>query len=476
MSISSELQAEINAKQKQIAEYQTALADAKATGGNPYAEVGFQQRIATLEAGVATRQAELTTYQASAGGTSTASAGQVAQDDGTTGIQNPATAPGRVTYSDVNPAASLAPGESIVPPNQVQKSPYVSTDGAAASTLSLTNSQGTPASNTNTNSSPVAAPTTSAGVGAAREDNIAPTVKPAQQIISASFNEKIIPQPNVLDAYTTYTYGLSWYVLTPKQYTDFTAGSKNISTWSLLAQTGGANQIGRNQFFQLDYYIDNLIIDSKTPGKATGLSHSATRLEFTVTEPNGITLINNLHNAVATLYKQANVTDKGAAYLQAQYCMVIRFYGYDDNGNLVNPIRGQGLVGYPGQGSTKAIVEKYYPFVIENLTFRLVTKQIEYHVTCNPIPYQTALSQDRGSIPLQFEFVGETVSDILVGKPVGTQYPTVDAGRTNTPAPSTSAPAPAPATSVNDITASAGVDINGNFTGETASPFSVAAA
>jgi hypothetical protein len=156
--------------------------------------------------------------------------------------------------------------------------------------------------------------------------------------------------------------------------------------------------------------------------------------------------------------------------------MVMRFYGYVDQGNLVNPIRGQGLVGYPGQGSTKAVVEKYYPFVIQELNFRLVTKQIEYHITCNPIPYQTALSQDRGSIPLQFELVGETVSDILVGKPVGTQYPTVDAGRTTTPAPSTSAPAPAPATSVNDITASAGVDINGNFTGETASPFSVAAA
>jgi hypothetical protein len=394
----------------------------------------------------------------------TASAGQVAQDDGTTGIQNPATPPTTVTIQ------TAADGR-IVPAAGTVNSSYVSTDGATASTLSLTNSQGTPASNTNANSSLVAAPATSPGVGAEREDNTAPTVKPAQQIISASFNQQIIPQPNVLDAYTSYTYGLSWYVLTPTQYTDFTNGSKNISTWSLLAQTGGASQIGRNQFFQLDYYMDNLIIDSYTPGKGSGLSHSAQKFEFTVTEPNGITLINNLHNAVTTLYKQANVTDKAAAYLQAQYCMVIRFYGYDEQGNLVNPIRSQGLVGYPGQGSTKSVVEKYYPFVIRDLTFRLVTKQIEYHVTCNPIPYQTALSQDRGSIPLQFE-----VSDKLVGKPVGTQYPTVDPGaRTTTSAPATSAPGPAPATSVNDITASAGIDINGNFTGETASPFAVVA-
>lgn len=383
---------------------------------------------------------------AEAGVLPTASAGQVAQDDGTTGIQNPADPPTTVTFQ-TDAAGRIIPASQT---NQdltgTTSSAYVSTNGTTASTLSLTNSQGTPASTTNANSSTVAVPTTSPGVGAAREDNTAPTTKPAQQIISASFNQQIIPQPNVLDAYASYTYGLSWYVLTPKQYSDFTAGSKNISTWSLLAQTGGANQIGRNKFFQLDYYIDNLIIDSRTPGKGSGLSHSAQKLEFTVTEPNGLTLINNLHNAVTALYKESNVTDKGAAYLQAQYCMVIRFYGYDDNGNLVNPIQGQGLVGYPSQGSTKAIVEKYYPFVIENLTFRLVTKQIEYHITCNPIPYQTALSQDRGSIPLQYELVGETVSDILVGKPVGTQYPTTDPGaRETTSAPAVSAPSPAPA-------------------------------
>ena len=471
MADTQSIQVAIGDKQRQIAEYQAALADAIATGGNPYAIVGFQQRIATLEAAVIALQAELAAASATAA-VPTASTGQVVKDDGTASTQNPAqptsvvTAEGRINPANIE-SGTNAPTRTLQQTQGTPQSPpvdYVNQQGGEGG-------YSAPANATN-----VAAPITNPGVGAAREDNIAPITKPAQQIISASFNQQIIPQPNVLDAYASYTYGLSWYVLTPKQYTDFTAGSKNISTWSLLAQTGGANQIGRNQFFQLDYYMDNLIIESYTPGKASGLSHSALKFEFTVTEPNGITLLNNLHNAVATLYKQANVTDKAAAYLQAQYCMVIRFYGYDDNGNLVNPIRGQGLVGYPGQGSTKAVIEKYYPFNIQNLTFRLVTKQIEYHVTCNPIPYQTALSQDRGSIPLQFEFVGETVSDILVGKPVGTQYPTVDTGRTTTPAPSTSAPAPAPATSVNDITASAGVDINGNFTGETASPFSVAAA
>jgi hypothetical protein len=145
---------------------------------------------------------------------------------------------------------------------------------------------------------------------------------------------------------------------------------------------------------------------------------------------------------------------------------------------LVNPVVGQGLIGYPNQPSDKkAVVEKFYPFIIEHLQFRIANKVIEYQIKGKPQGQYTALSQDRGSIPFQFELAGETVQDVLIGKPVGTTYNQADPGaRTDTPAPNTTAPVAAPATSVNAITNSAGVDINGNFTGETASPFSVVGA
>ena len=84
--------------------------------------------------------------------------------------------------------------------------------------------------------------------------------------------------------------------------------------------------------------------------------------------------------------------------------------------------------------------EKYYPFLIENLTFKLANKQIEYQITGKPVAYQTSLSYDRGSIPFQFELVGETVSDILVGKPVGTVQTTDPGARTSSPQPQTTAP------------------------------------
>lgn len=410
------------------------------------------------------------------------SAGQAAQDDGTTGVQNPAlptTAEGRVTNVETTNQDLL-------------NSQYVATNGGTADTLSSTTSQATPpadiqiytAAQVNQNlaatGGPGYSPTTEAGASAPRDDNNGPNSNATQQIINSSFNQKIVPQPNVLDAYPSYTYGLSWYLLTPQQYTDFQEGARNTAVWSLLAQTGGASQIGRNQFFQLDYYIDNLNIETLVPLKGAGMAHSATAIDFNVTEPNGLTLIKNLFDAVTNLYKQANVPANPPNYLMAMYCMVIRFYGYDDKGNLVNPIVGQGLTGYPNLGSDKkAVVEKFYPFIIENLTFRIANKVIEYHVKGKPQGQYTALSQDRGSIPFQFELSGETVQDVLVGKPVGTQYATTDPGaRTDSPAPAVTAPSPAPAptTSVNDIRASAGVDANGSFTGETASPFAVVGA
>jgi hypothetical protein len=192
-------------------------------------------------------------------------------------------------------------------------------------------------------------------------------------------------------------------------------------------------------------------------------------IRFKVVEPNGVTLINNLYQAVDSLYKSASPNNGGKTtstatpnYPMAQYCLVVRFYGYDDAGNLVTPVKGD----------NQAVVEKFYPFVITNIRFRMANRAVEYEISGKPMGQFYNLSQDRGTIPFQFSLIGETVQDVLVGKPVGTTYPRDD-GRTDSPQPNAGSLATA---SVNDIRASAGVDANGNFTGETASPFTVAGA
>jgi hypothetical protein len=315
---------------------------------------------------------------------------------------------------------------------------------------------------------------TQAGVAANRDDNTAPNNNATAQIINASFNQRIVPRPNVLDAYASYTYAITWYLLTPEQYNEMTISQKkNCASWQLLMQSGGAPTqqagatttsstatAGRNQFFSLDYYMDDLEIDSLVPLKGTGAANTATNIKFRVTEPNGITLIENLYKAVSTLYKQKNVS-KQANYPMAQYCLCIRFYGYNDAGELVTTGR-RGTNGVTNLTDPKAIVEKFYPFVITNIKFRIPKDRVvEYEVTGKPIAHFYNKSQDRGSIPFAFELIGETVDQILRGKPVGTVYPASPGERRDSPTPNTSAPSQ-PA----EPTTGAGVDANGNFTGD----------
>jgi hypothetical protein len=324
--------------------------------------------------------------------------------------------------------------------------------------------------------------TTQAGAAANREDNTVPNGNRTAQIINSRFNQRIVPEPNVLDAYASYTYAITWYLLTPEQYNEMVRSQKkNCASWQLLMQSGGAPTqaagatanstatAGRNQFFDLDYYMDDLEIDSLVPLKGTGAANTATDIKFKVTEPNGITLIENLYKAVRNLYKEKNVS-KQANYPMAQYCLAVRFYGYNDNGELVTTGR-RGTGGETNLTDPKAIVEKFYPFVITNIKFRIPKDRVvEYEVQGKPIPHFYNKSQDRGTIPFAFELTGETVGKVLRGNPVGTVYPASPGERRDSPRPTPSAPSQ-PA----EPTTGAGVDANGNFTGETASPTTVVA-
>jgi len=324
---------------------------------------------------------------------------------------------------------------------------------------------------------------TQAGAAAFREDNTTPNSNSTAQVINATFDQRIIPESNVLDEYASYTYAITWYLLTPDQYNEMVRSQKkNCQSWQLLMQSGGAPTqaagatatstatAGRNQFFSLDYYMDDLEIDSRIPLKGTGAANTATDIRFKVTEPNGITLIENLSNAVKTLYKQKNV-DKNANYPMAQYCLVVRFYGYNQNGEIVTTGR-RGTNGKTNLTDPRAIVEKFYPFVITNIKFRIPKDRVvEYEVQGKPIPHFYNKSQDRGTIPFAFELTGETVDQVLRGKPVGTVYPASAGERRDSPQPNTSAP-----TQPAEPTTGAGVNVNGNFTGETSSPLTVVGA
>jgi len=307
---------------------------------------------------------------------------------------------------------------------------------------------------------------TSGGVGAGTSsnasdsrgpDNTPPTSRSStQQAINTAFaNQTITPRPNVLDQYASYTYAISWWLLTPEQYNNLGSGrnrapAPGTGNWTLLVQSGGAPIAGRSQFFPDDFYFDDLEIESFLMGKGTNMSTNAMEIRFKVVEPNGITLIQRLYEAVSFAYKNpsppaSRVTDANVGfgptvsanqtsqavpnYAAAQYCLTIEFYGYDSQGNLVAPATGSSGTG------PQAVIKKYYPFLLRNITFRTQANQVEYHVVASPVPYDTGTAQARGTIPFNIALAGTTVSQLLQGGPLPASTNTRSEGRTSKPAP-----------------------------------------
>lgn len=356
------------------------------------------------------------------------------------------------------------PGDPIPETNIIDTSP----------TLTISQSQATPASDDQyvaqdiqEGNNYVSPAPTSAGVGAGtsnnaydargNDDNPGVSSSTTQQTLSQTFaGQQIVSQPNVLDQYASYTYGISWYILTPEQYNQLSTPNFNTGSWSLLMQSGGAPVGSRNQYFPNDYYLDDLEIETFLMGKGTNMSTNAMEIKFKVVEPNGITLIQNLYKAVVSAYKNssassisaattragtvsaqgtagaANQTNQAPNYGAAQYCLTIEFYGYDSNGKLVAPATGQYTSnGQLGNTNPQAVIKKYYPFIIQNITFRTVANAIEYNVVASAIPYATAGSQSRGTIPFGFQLSGQTVAQILQGAPKTSSTANTDPGARN---------------------------------------------
>ena len=309
----------------------------------------------------------------------------------------------------------------------------------------------TPVGYTNSSGENVATPATSSGVGAGTTGNSTTSINsdnnPTQTtpISGTTQNNVIVPQPNVLDQYDSYTYSLSWYLLGPTQYNNYVLSKPfNVAGWQLLMQSGGAPIKGRNQYFPVDFYMDDLEIDSQIPMGGTGLPYSALSMKWKVVEPNGITLLPRLVNAVNALYKNANPSinqqiaatqdaeDAAAGgqttnatstnqpdttywYARAQYCMVIQFYGYDSKGNLVYPATGQYTTTGQLGGPTQAVITKYYPFMIKDIKYRVTKGIVEYQISAVPVPHMINAGTERATIPYAFQLTGATVGELLSG-------------------------------------------------------------
>jgi len=296
------------------------------------------------------------------------------------------------------------------------------------------------------------------GAGSRGDDNTPPTPSVLINQLDALYagNKNFIPsQANILDNFFSYTYSLSWYLVDPTLYNsgNFPTLSKDITGYYLLAQSGGSGtgagaetsgpNVGvfvpqypgyqgldpgrkrvlgaqRSPYFNLDYYIDNLELSTVySCNTDSGGPMTNSHISFTISEPNGITLPTNLFQAVQAVYgslpstqpKNSTTPASQINYAAALYCIVIRFYGYDEAGQLVTPIDNS-----PDATDARTAVEKFVFYQQNSLTYSLGSKLVEYKITGAVPSTQTGFSSNRGSIPFNMQFTGATVKDVLVGQ------------------------------------------------------------
>jgi hypothetical protein len=291
-----------------------------------------------------------------------------------------------------------------------------------------------------------------------QDDNLAKSRVNTEQQANVSGNLKtdttITPQSNVLDKFASTTWAASVYLLSPSQYKDLVLSKKKrVNGYNLLFQSGGAPinvggfqgalatgqqsrttatggnetvapgipgaaqaDAGRNPAFDLDFYMDSLTIENAIQGKSTQSAHSVTTLKFNVIEPGNISLLDRLYKAVQDMAQRESITS-AVNYASVQYLLVVRWYGYDIDGNL---IAGSAAPAPDGKSDPNAIVEKFIPFTIRKINWSVNTKLTNYEFDCAAINESIPGSTRRGSVPYDVQLAAGTVGQLLNG---GLEFP-----------------------------------------------------
>lgn len=235
---------------------------------------------------------------------------------------------------------------------------------------------------------------------------------------------------NPLGEFSSYTYQLSLYMVTPAAYNAFVlSGRKNINAIGdtggpegiyLIAQSGGINNTTsqRAPGFNLDYYIDGLEITSAIGmGKSTAAAGPAneTNIKFQIIEPYGFSFISKLKKMQDELqnYLSSLPGQSTSPFADRQtYVLGVRFFGYDANGNLVNGLNQ--VAGNTMQGaSANGNFETFYDVQLTEMTFKLDGKAVVYNITAVSKATQEGLGTKSGRILKDTTAVGDTVGTTI---------------------------------------------------------------
>lgn len=247
---------------------------------------------------------------------------------------------------------------------------------------------------------------------------------------------------NPLANFSSYTYQLSLYMITPDAYDAFIqSGRRNINAFSnaansdaynsgngayLICQSGGINNTStqRAPGFDVDFFLDDLKITQAITGKDSGsATNVADLITFTVTEPYGFSFISRLKKAQTALRQVTKSKNYQAIKnpLRQFFVLGVQFLGYDENGNLINSKDIPGSDGDP-QGNSYGLYQRYWDIVITSMKFKIEGKAVVYQIEAGAIS-GSAFGIKRGIIDQGAKVVGSTVYDALLGGATVTPKP-----------------------------------------------------
>jgi hypothetical protein len=249
-----------------------------------------------------------------------------------------------------------------------------------------------------------------------------PPVKPSIPVSSNTGTMKISPdsiRANPLSAYSSSTYNISLYMINPDSFNLYSAGGSKIpKDWKLICRSGGINNAGEIVFendgtgngtgnpradgFELDYYIDDLRISTAISSKETYSACNSFDFSFKVYEPYGFSFPTKLIKAATQVQAASKIqrsVNESITALQTQYLLVIKFYGYDNEGKVI---------------STDDY-ERSFPIQICGFDFKLDPKMVVYNIKAKLSSEGIALGKSILEIPEDMTVQGETVQDVLQG-------------------------------------------------------------
>jgi len=249
----------------------------------------------------------------------------------------------------------------------------------------------------------------------------AETTKLAEDNIAQEFFEEIKATPNKFKDFATMTYSVSVYILGKAQYNQMVStGVKSVQGLYLIMQSGGIsnNPAGNygakrsSSYFKKDFYIDDVELKGMVSGTSNRAAHNTFEINFQVTEPNGLTFLEELHGIVQEYNVAAGVNKERINYAAQNFLMVVRFYGYDKNGKQIT---GRDIGVSESLSDLTSVSEKYIPFQFSSIQFAIENDVVRYR--CKAVAPQTQIPMGvaNSTIPFNVELMGQSVKQVLSG-------------------------------------------------------------